>query len=679
MKQIKIIRFGLRILVILLLVKSPVSAQDFENIKFGKISPSDFNVTATGFDTGANAVIIKDFGKTEFVGNGSGFFSIIFTRFIRVKILNKNGYDAADFRVLLLDLEKKYFEKIKDVRGSTYNLENGQIKEDKLDSKSIFTEKYSRDFNIAKFTLPSLKEGSVFDVSYTIESNYFAEPPNWSFQGEYPCLWSEYIAIIPSPFHYLVQKKGNDHYDINTSKSVRAHFTVNEESEGLVSAQKTLDVFGTSFQHRWVKKNVSALKVQPYISAMKNYVSQIGFILDYFQQDDQSPKQMQRISWSDASHNLLLAANFGSELSLENHYMDEDLKKVINGASNSSEIIQRIYDFVRDNFVCTSRGGIYISTSIRTVFEKRTGNAAELNLLLVALLRHQNINADPAILSTRSNGIAQLNYAFLYEYNHVICIAHTPENVFRLDASSVFNPFDQLPAYCYNWGARVINEQNPVLIQLSPDSVSETRMTNAIFINDDKGVCSGNVTVKFGNNRAFEIREMIKASSQKDFFKSVQMENGEMKHSNEILDSLSHVDFPLTLHYDVDFKDLNGKDILYFTPVLEPYLRKNVLKDADRAFPVEMTHTIDDTYVLSMEVPKGFQVDELPKSARVAFSENMGKFEYLIQQTDNNIQMKVHLKINAATFKMEEYNDLRDFFAYVVKKESEQIVFKRIK
>ena len=675
----KISRSALSILISLSLIKGQVFAQDFENIKFGKISASDFNIAAPAFDTGANAVIIKDLGKTEFVGNSSGYLNIVFTRFIRVKILNKNGYKAADFKIRLLDLEKKYFEKIKDVRGSTYNLESGQIKEEKLDPKSIFTEKYDRNHNIAKFTLPSLKEGSVFEVSYTIESNYYAEPPNWYFQGEFPCLWSEYIATIPSPYHYLVQRKGDDHYDIKTNNSVRAHFTIHKESEGLASADKTLEVFGTSFQHRWVKKNIRAMKVQPYISAMDNYVSQIGFILDYFQQDDESPKYMQRITWPDASHGLLASGSFGSELNLENHYMDEDLKNVINGASGSSEVIQRIYDFVRDNFTCTGQRGIYVNESVRSVFEKRAGNAAELNLLLVALLRHQNIKADPAILSTRNNGNAMLDYAFLYEYNYVICVVHTPDRVFKLDASSIFNPFDQLPAYCYNWGARIINEQDPELIQLSPDSVSETRMSNAIFMNDDKGVCSGNVTVKFGNNRAFEIREIVKSSSQKEYFKTIQLENVEMKVSNEILDSLNRVDFPLTLHYDVDFKDLDRADILYFNPVLEPYLRKNLLTDGDRAFPVEMSHTIDDTYVLSMEVPKGFRVEELPKSARVAFSETKGKFEYLIQQTGDNIQMKVHLKINAAIFNTDEYNDLRDFFAYVVKKESEQIVFKRMK
>ena len=107
--------------------------------------------------------------------------------------------------------------------------------------------------------------------------------------------------------------------------------------------------------------------------------------------------------------------------------------------------------------------------------------------------------------------------------------------------------------------------------------------------------------------------------------------------------------------------------------------KENPFKSVGRLYPVEMPNKTDETYVLSMEIPNGFKVDELPKSARVKLSETKGSFEYLIQEAGGMIQMRVHLKLNSATFSTNEYGDLRDFFAYVVKKESEQIVFKRIK
>jgi hypothetical protein len=41
--------------------------------------------------------------------------------------------------------------------------------------------------------------------------------------------------------------------------------------------------------------------------------------------------------------------------------------------------------------------------------------------------------------------------------------------------------------------------------------------------------------------------------------------------------------------------------------------------------------------------------------------------------------MRVHLKLNKTFFPTEEYSTLRDFFAFVVKKENEQLVFKKVK
>jgi len=55
-----------------------------------------------------------------------------------------------------------------------------------------------------------------------------------------------------------------------------------------------------------------------------------------------------------------------------------------------------------------------------------------------------------------------------------------------------------------------------------------------------------------------------------------------------------------------------------------------------------------------------------------------GIFEYIIQQTGNNIQMRVRLKFNTAFFPNGRICWPSQFFAFIVKKESEQIVFKEL-
>ena len=107
--------------VYIIVTLGSLCAQDKTGYKFGKITAADFNLTAEKFDSGANAVIISDIGSTKFEGNTQGSFNMIYTRYMRVKIINKNGFEAGNQKLLLYHDEKKK-KKISSIKGSTFNL-----------------------------------------------------------------------------------------------------------------------------------------------------------------------------------------------------------------------------------------------------------------------------------------------------------------------------------------------------------------------------------------------------------------------------------------------------------------------------------------------------------------------------------------------------------------------------
>jgi hypothetical protein len=61
------------------------------------------------------------------------------------------------------------------------------------------------------------------------------------------------------------------------------------------------------------------------------------------------------------------------------------------------------------------------------------------------------------------------------------------------------------------------------------------------------------------------------------------------------------------------------------------------------------------------------------------YNEDEGMFEYLFSSDKSMIQVKSLVKLNRATFFPEDYESLREFFAYIVKCHSEQIVLKKKK
>src|SRR5687767_10754909 len=112
--------------VLLLLLQNYLLAQDKFDIKFGKVSPADFDLSAYKFDTSAGAVYVCDKGVTEFAGEDNGL-KLTLKRQLRIKILNKNGFDAANFAISVYK-SSSYEYLLRRIDAVTYNLENGKVK-----------------------------------------------------------------------------------------------------------------------------------------------------------------------------------------------------------------------------------------------------------------------------------------------------------------------------------------------------------------------------------------------------------------------------------------------------------------------------------------------------------------------------------------------------------------------
>jgi hypothetical protein len=144
---------------------------------------------------------------------------------------------------------------------------------------------------------------------------------------------------------------------------------------------------------------------------------------------------------------------------------------------------------------------------------------------------------------------------------------------------------------------------------------------------------------------------------------------------NTEIDSLKMPEYPVVVKYNFKFNP--EEDMIYFTPLMSEALKENPFKSAERLYPVERPYCEDNVYILNMEIPKGYTVEEIPKSARVMLNEDEGMFEYIIANSNGHIQLRCRLTIKKANFTPDDYQTLRDFYAYVVKKEAEQIVFKK--
>ncbi len=648
-------------------------AQDKSPHKYGKVSPEDFKTTVYSIDSSANAVVIAHIGSTELVGNSKGWFSLEFKVYKRMHILNKNGYDIANVNIQLYTNGQSE-EKLDKLKATTYNLEDGKVVATKLESKSgVFKDKLSKNHVLNKFTFPNVKEGSIIEYEYQITSDFLFNLQPWEFQGSYPRLWSEYNVSMPQFFYYVTLIQGYQPFHIRDQKNRRENYTITDVGSSMSTERYNISSGVTDF--RWVMKEVPALKEESFTSTLDNHIAKIEFQLA----EKRDPLVYQKImgSWPDATKQLLEDEDFGTVLGKDNNWLGETIQSVTLPGDSKEEKARKIYSFVRDNFICSSRGSIYPKQSMRDVLKKRNGTVAELNMLLVCLLRKADITADPVLMSTRGNSAMYSMYPIMDRVNYVIAQVTLDDKSYYLDASEPYYGFGKLDYTCYNGHARVVNKLADPL-HFSADSLYEKKLTSMFFIYDKANGFKGTLQQNLGQFESAMIRGKVKNKGRDQVFADIKKEyTADTELSEEKIDSLSNYDQPLGIKYDLTLKGFD-EDIIYFSPLFAEGYKTNPFKSAERFYPVEMPYCMDETFLLRMDIPEGYKIDELPKSMMLKLNEEGdGVFEYRIAASGDAISLRSRLTIKRTYFSPDEYEMLREFFNVVVKKQNEQIVFKK--
>jgi hypothetical protein len=639
-------------------------------IKYGDITAKDFEPTQYSVDSSADAVYLYDVGKSFYRTDNSASFDVIYKRHARIRLLNKNSFDLATVEIDLYKYGTSE-EKLTGFNAATYNVENGKVVSTKVDKSSVFKDK-GEHFTTLKFTFPNLKEGSIIEYDYEVSSPSPFSLNGWNFQGNYPRLWSEYSVSIPEFFDFVVTKQGYLGYQVDTVSISTESFKISD-SRG-AEASSSGFIKGNLLERTWAIENVPSLKKEEFTTTLDNHISKIEFQLSALRYPNQ-PVEPYMHNWQEFAKELMTNDDFAEVLNHENNWLDDDVKKITLGLKDDDTKAKKIFEFVRDNFSCIDNYAISLSQPLKKTYQDKKGNVVDINILLAAMLKNTGFEVHPVLLSTRDHGYASETYPVMSKFNYVITQAISGGKKYLLDASDPDLGFNCLSSECYNGSARVVAEM-PILINLSADSLTDSKMTTVFMINDENNL-SASFSAVLGIQESQAIRKKIKKTTKDDFFKEIKKEYPiDVELSNTTIDSLKIPEEPVAIKYDMQI-NTGDEDLFYFNPLLAEAYKENPFKASERLYPVEMPACTNEIYILNMEIPKGYKVEEMPKSARVMLNNNEGMFEYIIGINGDRIQLRCRTLIKKATFLPEDYATLRDFFAFIVKKEAEQIVFKK--
>lgn len=623
-------------------------------IKFGEIPQKDLEMTVYSNDSSASAVVLTDYGEAYIQSNVNTTL-LIFERHTRIKILKKEGLKWADISIPLYHIGSSE-ERVTSLKASTFNLENGKMIETRMLKDGIFKEKFNRNINLHKFTLPNVKEGSVIEYSYKISSELLFNFPNWQFQRTIPTRHSEYWATLPEFFIFQKYMQG---YLAPTSYE---------------RVKKNMNDFQAD-AHHWIIKDVPAFKEEPFMTTEDDYVSKINFALSHINFPNR-PVQEIMGSWSKLNEILLEDEDFGGVIR-GSGFLKKTVEEVITGIIDPIDKITAIHDYVKKNIEWDENKDFY-ALSLKTVMEKKKGSSGDINLLLASMLNKAGFETDPVILSTRDHGFVRPEYPMAKQFNYIICLVKLPDNksIF-LDATDRFIPINVLPERCLNGQGLIISKKNHGWVKLESKAKAKT-ITSAEFILTDKGELKGKLIVHRDGYDASKARKEYTSNGPNNYIKNFidnklwQIEKSNFENISEISNTLKEV-HELTLS---DHASVSG-DIIYVNPFVTTQLESNPFKLNSRVYPVDFGSAIEKIYMCKLIAPEGYTFDDIPQSKVFILPNNAARYMYNVIQQDNIVQITSNFQINRNIFLQEEYPNLREFYNQVVAKQSEQIVLKK--
>jgi len=636
--------------------KAQTSAQNTPGVMpFGQVDIADLEMKACDFERDANAEVLFDKGDTYYDLQ----LHITQQRHKRIKIFNENGLSEAQIRISFEG--GRGFENITGLQAQTINLVNGKPEIVKLDKSQIFTKVIDKVNNEIAFTFPNVKAGSIIEYKYTWTTVSYANFPDWFFQQTIPVRYSEYNTEIPSYCTFRTHIRVYDPFVKDQSKT--------ESRTG----------HSVEIRKRAVA-NIHSLPYEPYMSSFTDNLQCIVFQLSGVSSTRLSIYKSYADTWPSVGNRLSEDEDFGGQLTKK--LKDEELILTKAAALKTiDEKIAYIFGEVKNTMKWDGVDRWYTIDGTVKAWERRSGNSAEINIILYHLLKQAGVDVYPMVVSTRDHGKVTPLYASLGQFNRaVVFVSLKDDYYYLLDATNKFNTYSDIPADLLNSDGLFIDKSKKrykIMSLLIDGPINQSVYINAQIKPDGK--IEGTANIKSESYYRTKALEVYKTDGEKKYIDYLQTGDNGLKIKEVKMDNLDVDTLPLVqnIAFTLDITGADGNYImlnpnLFSSLKTNPFLAEQRLTDVE--FGYNRSYTIGGRYTL----PAGYKIDAMPKSGSIVMPDKSISFKRIVGEQDGTLSIRYTIDFTKSVYAKEGYPDFREFMKELYEKLNEPIVLKKI-
>ena len=598
-------------------------------IKFGKVSIEDLEMTVYEPDTSATAVVLCKYAY--FNANNLSYRLVR-----RVKILKKAGTEYSEYT----------FPGDEDVniRGRVYNLDNGEIIEEKLKKESIFKEKVTEDYYRIRVAMPNIKVGTVYDI----EISHTLLPSEFSFQ-----------ELIPVKHAEIKLEESNIISYRKRSIGYRRITPVNTNTYRMLE--------------------VPAFKKEAYMSSIENYMSKFEFDILNITALNYGIYRNYTTSWEAVNDRLASNKYFGHAIMNGSTYLTKVKKRIEADYTNDLDKVKAAYNEIK-KIKWNGMESAYSSSSLlSTPYKEGKANSAEINMMLMQLLMKMDLTALPVVISTRDNGRLHRFYPSFRKLNYMMVWTKIDDKEYILDATEPFLPFGMLPKRCLNQHGRLVTNKSGKWLDLNTDLKDKDVVFYDLKI-DEQMALNGKISYNRYDYSAFNFRKnMNEYASNEEYINHIENTNPGLTIKDYSFENIDSLNKPVKEQYDVS---INNKvevinEMALINPFLFETLEDNPFKIEERKFPVDFAYKHEKYLISKINIPKDYQFEEIPEPIRAVLPDKTATVLINYQAQGNTITVTYRLRLNKPVYSVEEYQYLKSLYAAIINKHAEPIVIKR--
>lgn len=643
--------------------------------EFGRVSQEDLDLEYfRNKYPDEPAVIIGDIADCNFTfNNNSGRFQFVFDRKVRLIILREEGLSYGDFSIPFYESARGK-EEILRFRAHVHNLDGNRVNRTRIRPREGFENDLGNNWKELVFAFPDVRVGSLIEVRYVIVSDFLFNMRSWRFQHEIPIMHSEYNVNLPSFFNYMARFKGLFELDVNEQSSSLQNFRYTRQIThyGQRVEGQSFNISAYSTQFRWAAKNIDGLKRQPFTDNINNYLGRIFFEMTSEQFPEQEPIHY-TTTWEDAARYILNHRSFGQYLqdaraatsSLAMGNDSDDKKKRVEWA------LQTIHDRVSWN----RNASFFANQSPERVIVDGSGNSAEVNLLLVSLLRNLGIESYPVAVSTVENGELFSDAPTISQWNYVVAQVRLPgEEPMLLDATASFPIAGYLPQRAINGRGRVFDRQVNEWVNLESNFSFNLDKAYELEL-DPSGNLEGTLTYIWKDFGAYSILQELPTAANNSLLDAFKEETGARINDVTLKTDLVDND-TITVTLKAGFQITNYAQLLNDELVIPGLLfesgKENPFTSEERLYPIVFPYNVRNTFSIALKLPENAAIDHLPREKARRWGRFSHQFSFL--EEEDTILITGVVENRTRTVNAEQYIPFRSYMSHLRENSSGHII-----